>query len=229
MDLQRSGLIELTSVRSTFVIDESALLRGSRTQSILSRKVTFLSFLMNVSSCWLCRGVQIVHYLMFSDHAMVRRAAAEVMCNIAATEELFKLLRQPDKVRLWLALSEEWDKETNPEEAYLTARAAAGTLAIACSDEDVCKAMIAEGCASTIVALLDSEKPELIHRGLVIILSGCQAAEASMARHLVQGGVISSIASTANLGDETLVSLAGDAAEELSKHITSNDTQIDTQ
>ena len=32
------------------------------------------------------RGVHAVHYLMFSDHVMVRRAAAEVFCNMSTNE-----------------------------------------------------------------------------------------------------------------------------------------------
>ena len=48
------------------------------------------------------KGVIAVHYLMFSDHMMVRRAATEVLCNMATHEKLLKIMRSPDKVRLWL-------------------------------------------------------------------------------------------------------------------------------
>jgi hypothetical protein len=34
------------------------------------------------------RGVQAVHYLMFSDNLMVRRAAAEAFCNLGNHEKL---------------------------------------------------------------------------------------------------------------------------------------------
>lgn len=38
------------------------------------------------------RGVATVHYLMFSDHLMVRRAATETLCNVAGNETLLKVL-----------------------------------------------------------------------------------------------------------------------------------------
>lgn len=48
------------------------------------------------------KGIISSHYLMFSDHLMVRRAATEVLCNMAAHEQLLKMMRVPEKVRLWL-------------------------------------------------------------------------------------------------------------------------------
>ncbi len=37
------------------------------------------------------RGVNAVHYLMFSDHLMVRRAATETLCNVSSNEALLKV------------------------------------------------------------------------------------------------------------------------------------------
>jgi hypothetical protein len=66
--------------------------------------------LTNLSSCGLVeqerfaaeKGISAAHYLMFSDHLMVRRAATEVLCNLSSHEKLLKIMRVPDKVRLWL-------------------------------------------------------------------------------------------------------------------------------
>lgn len=39
------------------------------------------------------KGVQTVHYLIFSEHWMVRRAATEALCNMASNEHLLKVVR----------------------------------------------------------------------------------------------------------------------------------------
>ena len=69
-----------------------------------------LMALTNLSSCGHVeqerfvaeKGINAAHYLMFSDHLMVRRAATEVLCNLSSHEKLLKLMRLPEKVRLWL-------------------------------------------------------------------------------------------------------------------------------
>lgn len=211
-----------------------------------------LMALTNLSSCGPVeqerfvaeKGVTAVHYLMFSDHMMVRRAATEVLCNLAAHEKLLKLLRVPDKVRLWLGkclcmksllavalfifplvwhplclvcphtcmfgselaccslcgmtllqfylgLSEDWDNEENPE-ALATACAASGTLASACADPGVAKALLDEECAVSVLSLLASAKIELVHRCLVVILELIDAEEwgEALATHMLEQGVV---------------------------------------
>lgn len=100
-------------------------------------------------------------------------------------------------MRLWLGFCEDWDNADN-EEAFATARAAAGTLAYACGDADVGKALLAENCATSILSLLESENSELAHRAIVIINELCELAEvelaAQIATHLVEGGVVPSLA-----------------------------------
>ena len=44
-----------------------------------------------------------------------------------------------------------------------------GTLAVAASDAGVARALLKSDCARTIVSLLNSEQPELVHRALVWI------------------------------------------------------------
>ena len=57
------------------------------------------------------KGVAAVHYLIFSEHTMVRRAATEALCNMGGHESVLRFLRAPESLRLWLGLSEEYDKE----------------------------------------------------------------------------------------------------------------------
>jgi hypothetical protein len=103
----------------------------------------------------------------------------------------------PDKVRLWLGFCEDWGNEEN-EEAFATARAAAGTLAYACGDADVGQALLEENCASSVLSLLESENSELAHRAIVIINELCELTDADLAgqiaTHLVEGGVVPSLA-----------------------------------
>lgn len=126
------------------------------------------------------KGVRDVHYLMFSDHKMVQRAATEVLCNMAGCDDVLSMLRTPDKVRLWLGLCEEYDHAShsqaddsyniNHDESFLVARAAAGTLAYSLCDPLVSKACVEEGINSTFLHLLQSNNIELLHRALVMIL-----------------------------------------------------------
>lgn len=106
-------------------------------------------------------------------------------------------MRVPDKVRLWLGLSEDWDNEEN-DEAFATARAAAGTLAYVAGDEAVGRALLEENCASSILSLLESENSELAHRAIVIISELCDQEDvelaAELATHLVTGGVVPALA-----------------------------------
>ncbi len=139
-----------------------------------------------------------VHYLMFSDNMMVRRAACEVFCNVPTREEVLKLMRQPEKVRLWLGLCEDWDnKESesveNPE-ALSISRACSGTLASACSDVEVCKAVLKEEIGGTIVKLLQSKQVELIHRCIVMLNEILEThGTTEMCMHMLESGVIAAL------------------------------------
>lgn len=152
------------------------------------------------------KGIAHCHYLMFSDHVMVRRAATEVFCNLSANESFLSLLRVPDKVRLWIALCEDYgesddgDENNNDnqhynyiEEAYKTCRASAGTLACSCGDDKVALAVMQENIGNTITKLLQSGKLELIHRALVIVLELIGSGGKDLAVHMASCNVIESI------------------------------------
>ena len=174
--------------------------------------------LTNLLSCGLSeqdkfvneKGIVHCHYLMFSDHVMVRRAATEVFCNLSANEIFLTLLRVPDKVRLWIALCEDYgenddnnndDNNNNNnqqhynylEEAYKTCRASAGTLACSCGDDKVALAVMQENIGNTITKLLQSSKLELIHRALVIVLELTESGGKDLAIHMASCNVIESI------------------------------------
>eukprot|EP01034_Spumella_vulgaris_P029108 gene29108-36099_t len=163
------------------------------------------------------KGIPAVHYLIFSDNVMVRRAAIEALCNMPTHEGILKLMRVGDKLKLWLGLSEDWENDTqDANEAFLIARAAAGTLAGAAGDPEVADAMCQNDCARTIVALMDSQNKELVHRALVIVLELLSTDKRSVAEHLVTGAVIPAIGTVTKLNDPFLAELAMNCAQALS-------------
>lgn len=95
-----------------------------------------------------------------------------------------------------MGLCEDWCNEEN-EEAYATARAAAGTLACAVGDPKVAEALLAEECARSIASLLESGEVELIHRALVMTIDLCDGDTdlcVRLAKHLIEGGVVPPLA-----------------------------------
>jgi hypothetical protein len=102
-------------------------------------------------------------------------------------------------------------------ESYKTARAAAGTLAVALGDPEVCDAVVKENCAGTIVSLLDSRLPELVHRALVMALNVATVGGTAAAKHLLENNVVPSLHVGVKLGNQQLASLCKEVGMALSK------------
>jgi hypothetical protein len=190
-----------------------------------------LMSLTNICSCGLTeqdkfcseKGVPAVHYLIFSDHRMVRRAACEVFCNIPLHEATLKLLRQPEKVRLWLGLCEDWDSDASvgDGQGHLIARAVSGTLAVAVDDKEVCDALIVEKCATSILKLFESENAELIHRALVIVGGLVSTGGKPAVAYLVENNIIPALAVIAKLvKDPKLAAIARSTADEVASAVS---------
>ncbi len=75
------------------------------------------------------QGLKCLLWLQFSEHLLVRRAATEALCNMVYHPRVLASLRNPDTLKLWLALAEDYEGDLP------TARAAAGGLAMASKDE----------------------------------------------------------------------------------------------
>lgn len=118
-----------------------------------------------------------------------------------------------------MALCEEWNNEDDPQEALLTAKATSATLAMTSSDETVADAIIQENISRSVITLLESEHPDLIHRSLIIIQSLVEAKGSVAANHLLEGGVVPAIGLVMKLGNEQLNALAREVAQLLSKAI----------
>mmetsp|Transcript_65295 Transcript_65295/g.131321 ORF Transcript_65295/g.131321 Transcript_65295/m.131321 type:complete len:993 (+) Transcript_65295:77-3055(+) len=111
------------------------------------------------------KGVRTLEYMQFSDHELVRRAATECMTNLMPHKCMVEHLRSEDKLKLWCAFAEDFEADMP------TARAAAGTLAMAAgiADEELHQAVLQSRAFEVWVTLLKSGSPELAHRAAVAI------------------------------------------------------------
>ncbi len=116
--------------------------------------------------------------------------------------------------------TEDERSEADLRESFLTARAAAGTLAGAASDAEVAAAMIKSDCASSICALLATEHVDLVHRSLVMIEALLSSEVEGVAMHLLEGGVVPVMAVVAKAKNEQLANLARQCAKMLSAAIS---------
>lgn len=112
------------------------------------------------------RGIPCLHFAMFADHEMVRRAATETMCNLVPHEAMMAHLSEPDNLRLLMAFAVDF------EDHYECARAAAGCIAMASQDETVALAIsqVAK-FKEQVPALLESGRLEIMQRALVLVLN----------------------------------------------------------
>lgn len=167
------------------------------------------------------KGVSAVHYLMFSDHFSVRRAATEVLCNMATNEALLSILRVPEKLRLWLSLTDDLDNEDN-EEAEATSRAASGTLAMAAADELVCEAMMKENSAEIFTRVLSMHNNDVNHRVLVTIKNMFEkmSSKNDIATKFMEAGIIAVFSELLKLSDTS------DVVKELVQEVAVGISQI---
>ncbi|KAL7581531.1 hypothetical protein ACA910_022097 [Epithemia clementina (nom. ined.)] len=119
------------------------------------------------------RGIASLHFAMFADHEMVRRAATEAMSNMIPHESMMKHLAEGDNARLWLAFA------TDYEENYECARAATGCLAMATQQDELIAEKVAElsNFQKSMELLLESGRLEIMHRAFVIVLNLVQQSE----------------------------------------------------
>ena len=168
------------------------------------------------------KGIQTVYYLILSEHSAVRRAATEVFCNISATKEVKEFLCYQEHCKLWVSLCEELfleEKEKNENEdavqclkrpinknshEYLTAKAAAGCIAVAICDAKVIKSFSNQKHFFDILSeMLTSSDLELIHRSVVIIRNLLQHYNLDNKKHkeyisrMAKAGVVQAVADAA--------------------------------
>jgi hypothetical protein len=112
------------------------------------------------------RGISVLSYAMFSSHEMVRRAATEAMSNLVPHPDVLEHFRQPDKLKLWVAFSSDF------EENFECSRAALGCLAMISQDSEIALQLaIANHTPDMMKEVLECGNLELMHRLLVILLN----------------------------------------------------------
>lgn len=111
-------------------------------------------------------GIATLNYCMFSQHAMIRKAATEALCNLVGNKKFMEHLANPEDLRLWLAFSADF------EEHYECARAASGCLAMATQDPEIALSLVKlTTFQKNMDAMLQSGALEIMHRVFAIILN----------------------------------------------------------
>ena len=112
------------------------------------------------------RGISVLSYAMFSSHEMVRRAATEAMSNLVPHPDVLEHFRQPDKLKLWVAFSSDF------EDNFECSRAALGCLAMVSQDSEIALQLaMAKHTPDMMKEVLECGNLELMHRLLVILLN----------------------------------------------------------
>lgn len=127
------------------------------------------------------KGLSTLHYLMFSDHTMVRRAATEAMLNMLAHEDTQAFfVRTPDTAKLWCAFA------GLREEDRPTALAAAGGIAVIASNVEAAEKLMASDVLDTLAELLQCGDEDLAHRAAAAIIQ--LASHESTAEQVLSSG-----------------------------------------
>lgn len=131
------------------------------------------------------RGIAALHYVMFSDHEMVRRAATEAMCNLVPHEAMMSHLAEGDHLKMWFAFA------TDYEENYECARAATGCLAMATYDERIATKLVElEKFRQHTHTLLECGRLEIMHRAMVL-LHNLVRHQGKIKEKVVKEGIVS--------------------------------------
>ncbi|XP_015606601.1 protein unc-45 homolog A [Cephus cinctus] len=129
-------------------------------------------------------GFQKIELYMYEEHEMLRRAAAQVMNNLLMSEEAVKFYEgENDRVKYLVILSQDEDEQTSI--------AASGALAMLTSLSNKACAKIFETTSwlESIHFLLANPKPEIQHRGVVIVLNMMESTK-EVASKLIETDVM---------------------------------------
>ena len=110
------------------------------------------------------RGISTLHFAMFADHEMVRRAATEAMSNLIPHQAMMDHLAESENLKLFLAFA------TDCEDNYECARAAAGCLAMATQEQTIAEEFVGlEKFRPHMESLLECGRLEIMHRVFVLL------------------------------------------------------------
>ncbi|XP_059619521.1 protein unc-45 homolog B [Phlebotomus argentipes] len=112
------------------------------------------------------QGLSRIEMYLMEDHLMLRRAAAQCICNLTMSSDVVKAHEgSNDKIKFLALLSEDEDEET--------AVAASGALAILTSTSDMCckKIFDVQAWLEVVHTWIANPSPQVQHRGVVTILN----------------------------------------------------------
>lgn len=142
-------------------------------------------------------GLQKIELYLMEEHLMLRRAAAQCICNLVMLEDVVKMHEgENDRVKFLALLCEEEDEET--------AKAASGALAILTSVSKKCceKIFDASSWLQVLHTLIANPSPDVQHRGVVIILNMINAGE-HIAKRLFETDIMELLNGLSQLPDDT--------------------------
>ncbi|KAI9917576.1 hypothetical protein PsorP6_012593 [Peronosclerospora sorghi] len=119
------------------------------------------------------QGLSTLQYLQFSEHELVRRAATEAICNLLPNEKVIQqIFLNEERVRLWIAFASLQDEP----EAFETARAAGGALAMVSQVPHVSWVLMRQGGLQAFLSIIQEGKhDETLHRALFALQNMLEA------------------------------------------------------
>lgn len=142
-------------------------------------------------------GLQKVEPYLMEDHLLLCRAAAQVICNLALSDDVVKMHEgENDRIKFLALLCQEEDEDT--------AKAASGALAILTSNSKKCceKMLTPAAWLDVLHTLIANPSIDVQYRGTVIILNMIQSSEA-IAEKLLSTDVMQLLNGLSQLPDDS--------------------------
>lgn len=142
-------------------------------------------------------GLQKVEVYLMEDHLLLCRAAAQLICNMAVSDDVVKIHeKQNDRIKFLALLCKEEDEET--------AMAAAGALAIMTSVSKICcqKLFEPDQWLDILRTLVANPSPSVQHRGTVIIYNIIESDQ-ELAEKLLNTDIMELLYGLSILPDDT--------------------------
>lgn len=145
------------------------------------------------------QGMSRIEMFLMEEHLMLRRAAAQCICNLVMSEDIMKMHEgENDRVKFLCLLCEEEDEET--------AIAASGALAMLTSASEKCCAKVFDPASwlDILHTLIANPSPAVQHRGIVVIYNVINASS-ELAEKIFDTDIMQLLMGLSQLPDETRV------------------------
>lgn len=143
------------------------------------------------------QGMSRIELFLMEDHLLLRRAAAQVICNLVMSEDIVKMHEGAnDRVKFLCLLCEEEDEET--------AMAAAGALAMLTSVSEKCCAKVFDPSSwlDILHTLIANPSPGVQHRGVAVIYNVINCSS-ELAENIFDTDIMQLLMGLSQLPDDT--------------------------